>query len=89
MLKLKGGMLLRNDEDKMAHYHHRSTQHGNSHAMRQGKETGTNRKRTQNYYLENLLLEKLKRAKETTIRTNKVAACKECKLYTKYIFNML
>lgn len=40
------------------------------------RKQGRIEKNTQNYYLGNLLLEKLKKAKETTIRTNKVAACK-------------
>lgn len=57
------------------------------HATRQGKKQGRIEKEHANYYLDNLLLEKLKKAKETTIRTNKVAACKECKSGIQNIYS--
>ena len=81
-------MLLRNGADRMVHHRHHPAYSGHPHGMDQERKQGRTKKNTRDY-LDNLLLDKPKKAKEITVRTSNMAACKECKLYTKYIFNML
>ena len=70
-------MLLRNGADRMVHRRHHPAYRGHPHAMDQERKQGRMRKNTPDC-LDNLLVDQPKKAKETTVRTNNMAACKEC-----------